>query len=312
MLQELKYKDHDEWLAIRKKYIGGSDAGAVIGMNPWRSAYAVWAEKTGRVEGFAGNLTTEVGSYLEELVATLFTRETGKKVRRKNATLVNDRYPFACANLDRVVVGEDAFLEIKTTNSLPVMRSLKTAGEEFPDVYYAQCVHYLAVTGMQKCYLAVLVNNRELKIYSMERDEDEIDALMEAERQFWLHVESDTEPPVDGSESCAETIAALHPEDNGATVSLMGLETRLDAYYELGQRIKALKDEQGRIANELKGALGDAAYGETDGWKVSWTSSTRSTFDKEAFQKAYRIDLAPFYKTSVSRTMRVNRRAANA
>ena len=79
----IEYRSHEEWLELRKGFIGGSDAGAVMGMNPYSSPFAVWAEKTGKVEGFAGNLTTKVGAYLEDLVAQLFTEETGKKVRRK-------------------------------------------------------------------------------------------------------------------------------------------------------------------------------------------------------------------------------------
>ena len=183
MITQIKTGSREEWLELRKKYIGGSDASAVIGANPFRSAYALWAEKTGKVPGFEGNITTKVGAYLEELVAQMFEEETGKKVRRKNATLINDIYPFACANVDRLVVGEDAFLEIKTTNSIPLMRSLRNS-DEFPDAYYCQCVHYLAVTGLKKAYLAVLINCRELKIYSLDRDQAEIDALMGADKYF--------------------------------------------------------------------------------------------------------------------------------
>ena len=69
MVNEIKYKDHDEWLSIRSRYIGGSDAGAVIGMNPYKSAYTLWAEKTGKIPGFEGNIITKVGAYLEDLVA---------------------------------------------------------------------------------------------------------------------------------------------------------------------------------------------------------------------------------------------------
>lgn len=183
MIKKLEWADHDEWLAIRKQYIGGSDAGAIVGMNPYKSAYALWAEKTGKVAEFEGNITTEVGAYLEELIARMFEHETGKKVRRCNFTLVNDAYPWAEANVDRMVVGEDAILEIKATNSPPNMRLIK--GGEFPDMWYCQMTHYLAVTGKAKAYLAVLVNCREFKIFELERDEEEIASLMAAESRFW-------------------------------------------------------------------------------------------------------------------------------
>ena len=213
MIEKIKYENHEEWLSIRSKYIGGSDAGAVVGLNPYKSAYALWAEKTGKVPGFEGNLTTKVGAYLEELVAKLFEEETGKKVQRMNTSIHNTDYPYAIANIDRKVIGEKALLEIKTTNSIPIMKQLR--GTEFPEAYYAQVVHYLAVTGLEKAYLAVLVNCRELKIYELERDQAEIDALMGAEDAFWKLVESDTPPAVDGSDSTGDTLLSMYPASTG-------------------------------------------------------------------------------------------------
>ena len=61
-IQKIPYGSHEEWLAIRNGYIGGSDAGAIVGMNPYSSPFSVWAEKTGNVPGFEGNVTTQVGA----------------------------------------------------------------------------------------------------------------------------------------------------------------------------------------------------------------------------------------------------------
>ena len=122
MIKKVSTTSHEDWLSLRSKYIGGSDAAAVVGMSPFSSPYSLWAEKTGKIPEFEGNLTTEVGSYLEEFVAKLFERETGKKVRRKNRMLINTDYPWAFGDVDRMVVGEKAFLEIKTTNSFPIMK----------------------------------------------------------------------------------------------------------------------------------------------------------------------------------------------
>ena len=71
--------NREEWKALRKKYIGGSDAAAIVGMSPFCSQYALWAEKTGKIPAFEGNLATEVGSYLEEFVAKKFEKESGLK-----------------------------------------------------------------------------------------------------------------------------------------------------------------------------------------------------------------------------------------
>ena len=310
MITQIKTGSREEWLELRKKYIGGSDASAVIGANPYRSAYALWAEKTGKVPGFEGNITTKVGAYLEELVAQMFEEETGKKVRRKNATLVNDIYPFACANVDRLVVGEDAFLEIKTTNSIPLMRSLRNS-DEFPDAYYCQCVHYLAVTGLKKAYLAVLINCRELKIYSLDRDQAEIDALMGAEKDFWQCVENNTPPAVDGSKSSEDTLSAIYPESNGETVDISAFNTILSERSQLDAQIKALTELKKECENKVKAFMQNAAKGESDRFKVSYPSSVRRTFDVKSLAADHpEINTDKYYTETISRTFRVTEKGA--
>lgn len=307
MIREISYNSKEEWLELRKKLgVGGSDAGAVIGMNPYKSAYTLWAEKTGRVPEFEGNLITEVGSYLEAFVAELFERETGKKVRRKNRMLVNDAYPFAFADVDRLVVGEKALLEIKTTNSIPIMKQLRNSSE-FPEAYYAQVVHYLAVSGLEKAYLAVLINCREFKVFELERDEDEIVALMGAEEEFWCgYVKNDTPPPADGAASTSDTITAIYPESNDDTVSLIAYETDLKQYMNFNALIKDLERQRDEVANRIKAFMGESGRGESDGYKVSWTSSSRSSFDSKKFAADHKdLDLSEYYKTSSYRTFKV-------
>lgn len=83
-ITKVRTANREEWKALRSRYIGGSDAAAVVGMNAYVSPYSLWAEKTGSLPGFSGNLATEVGAYLEEFVARKFSEITGKKVRRAN------------------------------------------------------------------------------------------------------------------------------------------------------------------------------------------------------------------------------------
>lgn len=306
MINEIKYSTHEEWLDIRSKYIGGSDAGAVVGMNPYKSRYTLWAEKTGKVPPFEGNMTTKVGAYLEQFVADMFEEESGKKVRKKNSTMVNDLYPFACANVDRMIVGEKAFLEIKTTNSIPLMKSLRNS-EEFPEAYYCQVVHYLAVTGLEKAYLAVLINCRELKIYELERDQAEIDALMGAEKAFWEDlVKTNTPPAVDGEESTTETLKTLYPDANGDTVDLFAYNSLLDQYCDLASQIKSLSDLKEEVGNRVKEFMKDAGKGESDRFKVSYANTSRKTFDAKRFSADHgNLDLTPYYNVSNSRIFKV-------
>lgn len=308
MIKEISYNSREEWLSIRKNYIGGSDSGAVVGLNPYKSAYTLWAEKTGRIPEFEGNLTTEVGSYLEEFIAKLFEKETGKKVRRKNKILVNDKYPFACADVDRVVVGENAIVEIKSTNSVPAMKKLKHG--DYPEQWYCQETHYLGVGEYDKVYLAVLINCREFKIFELVRDEEEIEALMAAEEAFCNdNILKDIPPKADGAASTSETIGTLYPTSNEDTVSLVSYEADLREYMALSAQIKSLEALKEDKANKVKAFLKEAGRGESNAYKVTWTSSERSTFDAKRFAKDNPdIDLSEYYKKSTYRTFKVTER----
>lgn len=302
-ITKVKTASHEEWKALRSNYIGGSDAAAVVGLNPFSSRYSLWAEKTGRIPGFEGNLATEVGTFLEEFVAQKFAAETGKKVRRDNQSFLNSDYPWAIANIDRDIVGEDAGLEIKTTSELNLK---KFKGGEYPANYYAQMVHYMAITGKKRWYLAVLIGNREFKWFTLERDEDEIAALMEAERDFWRLVETDTQPEPDGTQATGEAIKALYPESRDDSVDLFIYRAELARYLSLTKQIKELEAFRDESANTVKAFLGDAERGECEGFKASWKTQTRRTFDSKAFMADHpEMDFSGYYKESSTRVFRV-------
>ncbi len=303
MITKVSTKDYEDWKALRHKYIGGSDAAAVVGLNPYCSQFSLWAEKTGKVPGFGGNLATEVGSYLEEFVAKKFEQETGKKVRRINQSILNDDYPFAIANIDRDVVGEDAGLEIKTTSE---MNMKKFKNGEYPSNYYCQAVHYLAMTGKKKWYLAVLIGNRDFKIFEIERDEGEIEALMEAERKFWHYVETDTAPPADGSQATTEAIGEVFKESGNGSINLFGFENELQQVKLLDAQIKNLQTLKDECINRIKTFMGDSSHGESGSFKVSWTSQARSSFDSKRFALEHpEIDLSTYYKTTSMRPFKI-------
>ena len=306
MITKQSTANHEEWKALRHKYIGGSDAAAVVGMNSYVSPYTLWAEKTGRLPGFDGNLATEVGTYLEEFVAQKFAEVTGKKVRRSNQSWFNDKYPWAIANIDREIVGEDAGLEIKTTSELNLT---KFKNGEYPANYYVQIVHYLAVTGKKRWYLAVLIGNREFKWFTIERDEDEINALMDAERTFKMYVDNDTPPIADGASSTADTLGKLYPNSTDNTIGIGAFERDLDNYFRLKAQAKELDEQIDGIENRIKAHLGECGMGEGEKYKVSWKTQSRTTFDHKRFVADHPgVDVTKYYKQSSSRPFKVTQK----
>lgn len=169
---------HDEWLKLRKAGIGGSDAGAIAGLSKWSSRFSVYLDKLSLIPDKGDSAAMRQGRDLEAYVATRFEEATGKKVRKFNYLVRSIRYPWAFADVDRVIEGENALLECKTTN---VLNPTDFDGGDIPPYWYCQCQHYMAVTGCDKVYLAVIIlgyrgadPNGDLKIFEIERNEEDI------------------------------------------------------------------------------------------------------------------------------------------
>lgn len=299
----------EEWTALRSTTIGGSDAAAILGLNPYKSPYALWAEKTGKVipEDISQKEAVRLGTDLEEYVAKRFTEATGKKVRRENYTVFRDDMPYAHANYDRLVIGERAGLEIKTTNALNLK---KFKNGEYPANYYVQCCHYLLVSGLDRWYLAVLVLGVEFKVFTIERDEAEIAALKEAEESFWENVQSETPPVIDGMKSTIDALNAEFPaSDPDSEMDLTGCAVDLAIMDECRQQIKALEEKKAAARARIMEAMGTAERGGYGSYSVTWKSQKQQTFDRKRFEEENGAIPEAYLKTSESRTFRVKKEA---
>lgn len=109
----------NEWLRYRTQGIGGSDVSIIAGINPFRSAYQLWLEKTGQAEPEETESEyAHFGTLLEPIVRNEFTRRTGIKVRQKHMLLQSVECPFMFADLDGVANegGRMAIFEAKTAS----------------------------------------------------------------------------------------------------------------------------------------------------------------------------------------------------
>ena len=110
------------WTAhqIEKKYrkcgITGTDAGAILGLNPYRSAFQVYHDKISDTIENIDNEAMRQDRDLEDYVAQRFTEATGLKVRRANAIYQSEEHPLLLADFDRLIVGQKAGLECKTVS----------------------------------------------------------------------------------------------------------------------------------------------------------------------------------------------------
>ena len=203
-------QNHAAWLEARSHYIGGSDAAAVLGLNPYKSNLELWQEKTGLVvpEDISEKPYVKYGhaaeGYLRDLFALDFPEyEVGYT---ENNIWLNDAFPFAHASLDGWLTdpdGRKGILEIKTTNILQSMQKEKW-DHRIPDNYYIQVLHYLMVTEFDFAVLKAQLKYEfqggdimlQTKHYKIERAEVQQDILYLAQKEadFWKNVQTKKKP----------------------------------------------------------------------------------------------------------------------
>lgn len=200
----------DQFLANRKKGIGGSDVAAILGFSPYKSPYQLWLDKTGRSEKKAQNESAHFGHLLEDVVAKEFSRRAGLKVQRVTQQLFLEDHPWALGNIDRAVINPeisgnvrfkdgalttDQLLECKTASEYMSKLFGEEGSDQVPDYYLTQCLWYLMITGCQIIHLAVLIGGNKFRMYRIERDEDLIQSIFEQVKSFWFnHVIADVPP----------------------------------------------------------------------------------------------------------------------
>ena len=289
--------EKEEWLRYRKGGIGGSDAGAVCGLNPYRTAMEVYYDKTSDEIEEMDNEAMRQGREFEEYVARRFMEATGKKVRRANALYYDERHPFMYADVDRLVVGENAGLECKTAS--PYMADQWKDGK-IPLSYQIQCYHYMSVFQADAWYIAVLIYGKEFQVHRIERDEAVISDLIHIEKNFWKdHVEKKILPEPDGSKVADNVIAERFKKSQGISLPLMGFDEKLKRRQELVEIMARMETEKKKIEQELKLYLGEAEIAENEHFRVSWKTVNSSRLD-EKLLKAEMPETYEKYKKSVS------------
>lgn len=305
-LVNIKDLTREEWLQERMTGIGGSDAGTILGVNKWKSKTQLFFEKTNpEMVQEISNDAIHFGNVLEDVVAEEFAARTGKKVRRDNRMLRHPEHHFMMANLDRVVVGEKALLECKTTSQF---NKEQWEDDNVPAQYLCQIQHYMAVTGYEKAYIAVLIGGQSFIWKEIERDDELIQIIIEAEKDFWENnVQAGVIPEIDGSEATSEFINHMYQNIDNEEIELGSeADTLIKAIESIKEDIKEQQQLQKKYENQLKDSLGHNTAGKTAAYLATWKQQTRRNLDKKALEEKYGKDVIDqFYKESEYRVLRI-------
>ena len=301
---------NDEWLKSRKSGIGGSDAAAVCGMNPYSNSIKVFMDKTSDKITEISNEAVRIGHDLEQYVADRFTEATGLKTRKSNFMYRSTRHPFMIADIDRFIIGENAGLECKTASAYNYD---KWMDGRIPPHYKMQCYHYMAVTGKKLWYIAAIILGRGFVYHKIEWDDGIISALVDTEEEFWNnHVLTQIPPPPDGSEACNDTITECFPTAKRKdAVRLVGFDEKLRYRKSIIDQVESLQKKQRQIEQEIKLYMKDREYAYNDNFKISWHNVASSRLDTKRIKEELPDVYAEYLKTSNFRRFEIKEDSRN-
>lgn len=274
------------WLEARRNFITATDAAPILGASPWVSPFALYAKKLGLVPDSATSEVMRLGQRLEPVVADCYAEETGRSlvVPPSHTLFVSSTRPWQATSLDRLIEPHPdtgrlswGVLEIKTTSAFK-------AGDwenGVPLHYMAQVQHELAVMGYEWASVAVLIGGQKFLWLDVERDDDFIARLIEAEAEFYNRLIAQDPPPVDGSDAAREALAALYRrEQAGVTVALPPDADDLDLRLQACQReIKRQQELAQLYQNQIKALIGTAEVGTLpNGVSYQWKTVAKKSY----------------------------------
>ena len=314
--------NRDQFLAGRKKGIGGSDVAAILGFSPYKSPYQLWLDKTGRSERKESqNESAHFGNLLEDVVAKEFSRRAGVKVQRVTQQLFLEEHPWALGNIDRAVINPDIagnvrfkdgalttdrLLECKTASEYMSKLFGEEGSDQVPDYYLTQCLWYLLITGCKVIDLAVLIGGNKFRMYRIERDDDLIQSIFNQVKAFWFnHVIADVPP----DPTCFDDV--LHRWSN----HVVGKQVEADfEHIKLAEelitvqgRLKADKAREDEIKLKIVSTMQDAEMMISQGKSICTYKEQSSTRIDSTLLKKEEPDLFVKYsKTSSTRVFRIS------
>lgn len=290
VVTETEHLPYKEWLEYRKQGIGGSDASVVCGMNRYKSSIELWMEKTDQLPYQEAGEAAYWGTQLEELVRLEFTKRTKIEVKQVKQLLKSKEYPFMLANLDGICEHPDygtCIFEAKTASAY----RMGEWEDSIPDEYQLQIQHYMAVTGFQGAYIAVLIGGNTFRWQFVARDEELISMLIQLEKDFWRHVQENIPLPMDGSQAAASLLTQKFPDSKPKSHITLpeGAMELIERYDQACEQLDIITQQKREAENRLKEMIGEHEIGTVGNRIVTWKSIAQERLDSKTLKAEHPV-----------------------
>ena len=288
-----------EQLQAHQEGLGSSEAGAALGLNPWKSPLALYLEKVGEVvpDDLTDNAAVHFGNVLEDTIAQEYMRRSGCRVRRRNQTFHHSEHPFMVAHPDRTIDGEKTILECKTAGAWAQNDWGPDGSDQVPDQYVVQVHHQMICMDYPQAVLAVLIGGRDFRTYRFERDFEMDRLIIDGECSFWYdHVQKHVPP----EPSTVEDLSYLRDAGTSITAD-SDIQALAQALKTVRGELKDLEDQKKSLEVSIKKFMGEnSTLLDANGLPLAtWKQAKDSQrFDAKALQKDNPELYAQYLKTT--------------
>lgn len=235
----------------RKNGLGATDCSVVMGLNPYKTPYELWLEKTGRQEPAA--ILSDDRLHLrhahEETISREYARRNNVKLRRVNQTVIHKRLPFMLCNLDRVIIGQKKIVECKSSSGFMRATWGESGTDQAPLYYILQVQHQLACSEYDDADIAALIDIDDYRIFPQPRNEKVIQKIEDACERFWTENVLKDIPPEPTNRN---DLKLMYPLNNGNFIECgANVHLLLDDLDAVKLQAKGLDDEREKIEKEL-------------------------------------------------------------
>lgn len=302
----------------RSKFLGGSDAAAVMGVSPYCTPVELWQQKTGRIDRDASidraqQKRFDRGHKLEPFIRDMVIDRLRDEGNQVELIAVNQRYiepahPFLSCEIDFELMlnGEHINCDAKSVTGFARKKWGEEDTEDVPIEYAAQFMHGLMVTGRKTCLVAALRSFDDVDIFWTRRDDETIEAMRPRLVRFWIdHVLGDTPP----DPLVFDDIKILFPSDDGLPVEAsQDIADKVSRLADVKAQMKALKDMAEALTFDIAEWISPHALLTFDGRQIaSWKGQGDTRLDQEALREALPDVFQQFTRTKTIRVLRLKK-----
>jgi putative phage-type endonuclease len=291
-----------EFHEFRLKGIGGSDAGAIAGLNPYKTPLQVYMEKRELVPPTEENDVMHWGTVLEPVVAAEYSKLMNLPIK-KASPMVHPDFVWMRGNPDYYIGNGhiEGGLEIKTAGIFSKHLWGESGSDQIPEPYILQVQHYMMIDNLPYYEVAALIAGNDFRRYRIPRNGALIKSLLQLEERFWMRVLRGDPPPVTGSGADKELLKKLYPSDSGDPIKpTANMLERVAVLADTKKKFNLLESDLLEHENAIKQFMGESSIMAGPDFKISWKKSKDSapTYDWERIARDLAENLAGLESTA--------------